>query len=230
MSIFKDIVTAIRGGVNEAGEAIVDSQALRILEQEIRDAENAIREAKGSLSKLKASEISLRKELKVVDEDIADYTAAARSALEKDNRDLAVEIASKIQDLTVSKTDLDERTSMLDEQVNKIHKVITQRQKQIGKNKIELQKAKTYQDLQKTQKAIAGAMPTNDSSAKRVQRALDRVKEKQSDFENKQEADQWLNDLENGSDLDAKIKAAGIGEQGTSANSILDDIEASMKK
>lgn len=230
MSIFKDIVTAIRGGVSEAGEAIVDSQALRILEQEIRDAENAIREAKGSLSKLKASEISLRKDLSVVNDDIADYTAAARSALEKDNRDLAVEIASKIQDLTVSKTDLDERTTLLDEQVNKIHKVITLRQKQIEKNKIELQKAKTYQDLQKTQKAIAGVMPSNDSGAKRVQRALDRVKDKQSDFENKQEADQWLADLENGSDLDAKISAAGIGEQGASANSILDDIEASMKK
>ncbi|PCH61854.1 MAG: hypothetical protein COC19_03950 [SAR86 cluster bacterium] len=230
MSIFKDIVTAIRGGASEAGEAIVDSQALRILEQEIRDAENGIREAKSSLSKLKASEISLRKDLNIVNEDIADYTASARSALEKGNRELAVEIASKIQDLTVSKTDLDERSSMLDEQVNRIHKVIVERQKQVEKNKIELQKAKTYRDLQKTQKTIAGALPSNDSSAKRVQRALDRVQKKQSDFDNKQEADQWLSDLENGSQLDDKIKAAGIGEQDSSANSILDEIEASMKK
>ena len=46
MGIFSKIITAIRGGATEVGEAIVDSQAMRILDQEIRDAGEDLRLAK----------------------------------------------------------------------------------------------------------------------------------------------------------------------------------------
>jgi len=50
MSIFKKIMTAIRGGASEAGEAIIDANATRIFEQEIRDAENHLTKAKRDLT------------------------------------------------------------------------------------------------------------------------------------------------------------------------------------
>ncbi|WP_053979718.1 PspA/IM30 family protein [Marinagarivorans algicola] len=226
MGFLRDIVTAVRGGLSEAGEAVVDSQALRILEQEIRDADAAINTAKISLSQLKAKEIGLAKQIHEIDVDIEDYTAKARAALAADKRDLARTIAEKIAELTGSKTDLKEQHDALEAQVNKIYQVIKVREKQKDKNRIELQKAKTYEDLQKTQVAVAAAMPTNDSSAKRVQRALDRVKQKQADTENQMSADQWLNDLEQGNDLDAQIAAAGLDSSKTSADDILAQLEA----
>ena len=61
MSILKNILTAIRGGASEVGEAVVDANAMRILGQEIRDAETAITQAKQSLTGLKASEIKLKR-------------------------------------------------------------------------------------------------------------------------------------------------------------------------
>jgi len=225
MRFLRDIVTAVRGGINEAGEAVVDSQALRILEQEIRDADAAINAAKVSLSQLKAKEIGLAKQINELDIDIEDYTAKARAALAAEKRDLALTIAEKIAELTESKTDLKEQHDALEVQVNKIYQVIKTREKQKDKNRLELQKAKTYADLQKTQVAVAAAMPTNDSSAKRVQRALDRVKQKQADTENQMSADQWLNDLEKGNDLDAQIAAAGLDDSKTSANDILAKLE-----
>ena len=42
MGVLKDLFAAVKGGANEVGEAIIDANAIRILEQEIRDAENAI--------------------------------------------------------------------------------------------------------------------------------------------------------------------------------------------
>ncbi len=230
MGILRDIVTAIRGGVSEAGEAIVDGQALRILEQEIRDAEEAIRKAKGSLAELKAKAIALSKQRGDIEADIADYTTKAKAALSSENRELATKIAEKIAELRTSKTDVEEQEVQLNEQVDKIYQIIKKREKQIEKNRIELQKAKTYEDLQKTQKAVADAMPTNDSSAKRVQRAMERVKKKQQDTENRMSADQWLADLEKGGDLDAEIAAAGIGETRSSADDILAELEADKGK
>ena len=38
MSILKDLFSAIKGNISNAGEAVVDSQAMTILEQEIREA------------------------------------------------------------------------------------------------------------------------------------------------------------------------------------------------
>lgn len=224
-NIFRDIVTAVRGGVSEAGEAIVDSQAIRILEQEVRDAEDGIASAKQNLAKLKAQEIKLSRQISDLDADIGDYTNKARSALEKDNEALARKIAEKIAELQSSKSDISGHQSELESQVSKIYGVIQQREKLIEKNKIELQKARTIEDLQKTKKAVAAAMPTNNSGAKRVQRAMERVKKKQEDFDNQEDADQWMLDMEKGADLDAEINAAGLGDKSTSA----DDILASLK-
>lgn len=225
MKFLRDIVTAVRGGVNEVGESIVDSQALRILEQEIRDAEEAIQNAKVSLSQLKAKEIGLAKKVHEMDTDINDYTAKAKAALAKENRELATKVAERIADLRTSKQEYVEQQSQLTTQVDKIYDVIKKREKQIERNRIELQKAKTYEDLQKTQKVVAAAMPTNDSGAKRVQRAMDRVKQRQAETENKMSADQWLADLEAGSDLDGELAAAGIGETKSSADDILAELE-----
>ena len=45
MSVWKKLVTALKGGATEAAEAVVDSQALRILDQEIRDAKEELRKS-----------------------------------------------------------------------------------------------------------------------------------------------------------------------------------------
>ena len=49
MNIWAKMITALRGGVNEAGEAIVDSQALRILDQEVRDSAEELKRSKDIL-------------------------------------------------------------------------------------------------------------------------------------------------------------------------------------
>jgi phage shock protein A len=54
MNIWSKMMTALRGGVSEAGEAIVDGQALRILDQEVRDASLALKDSKDSLTEIMA--------------------------------------------------------------------------------------------------------------------------------------------------------------------------------
>ena len=223
-NIFRDMVTALRGGASEVGEAIIDSQALRILEQEIRDAEDGIATAKQSLAKLKAQEIKLSRQIADIDTDLGDYTAKAKAALAGGNEDLARKIAEKIGELRASRNDIDSHQQELSVQVDKIYSVIQTREKHIQRNKIELQKAKTIEDLQKTKMAVAAAMPTNNNGAKRVQRAMERVKKKQEDFDNGLEADKWMAEMESGADLDAQISAAGIGGKSTT-----DDILAELK-
>ena len=226
MSILKDLFSAFKGNVNKAGEAVVDAQAMTILEQEIREAKEAIAKATTNIRNLKAQAIRFDKKSSELGEDIAEYTAKAKGALEQGNEDLARKVAEKIAQLSDDKSGVDVQAQELTAQTDRLYKLVKDREANIEKNKIELEKMKTYEQVQKTQSAVAAAMPTNDSGAKRVQRAMDRVKAKQQEAENKMDADQWLSDLEQGADLDAELAAAGLGSKGTSA----DDILASLKK
>ncbi len=226
MSILKDLFSAFKGNVNKAGEAIVDSQAMTILEQEIREAKDGIAKATVNIRNLKAQAIKFDKKSAELTEDIAEYTSKAKGALEQGNEDLARKVAEKIAELTDEKTGVDAQAEELTAQTDRLYKIVKEREATIEKNKIELEKLKTYEQVQKTQTAVAAAMPTNDSGAKRVQRAMERVKSRQAEAENKMDADKWLSDLEKGADLDAELAEAGLSSKGTSA----DDILASLKK
>ena len=56
MNVWSKMLTALRGGANEVGEAVVDSQALRILDQEIRDADVELRKSKEALAEIMAKQ------------------------------------------------------------------------------------------------------------------------------------------------------------------------------
>ena len=45
MSVWRKLVTAVKGGATEAAQTVVDSQAIRILEQEIREAKDELRKS-----------------------------------------------------------------------------------------------------------------------------------------------------------------------------------------
>ena len=105
MSILKDLLTALKGGANEIGEAIVDANAVRILEQEIRDAEAAIGNAKQSLTRMKSAEIRLKREVATLDADVADYERKALAALNAGEEALAAEVAERIAELETERSE-----------------------------------------------------------------------------------------------------------------------------
>ena len=99
MSIWAKVATAIRGGVNEAGEAIVDNQALRILDQEIRDADNELIKSKEALTSIIAKRKLADKKVESLKASMAEYEGYAIQALDKGDEDLATEIAEKIANI-----------------------------------------------------------------------------------------------------------------------------------
>ena len=77
MGIFNKIVTAIRGGATEAGQAVVDANAIRIFEQEIRDSKNAIEKGKRDLTGVMADKMKEERKVKELSADIEKYKSKA---------------------------------------------------------------------------------------------------------------------------------------------------------
>lgn len=211
MSILSNILTAVRGGASELGEAVVDANAMRILGQEIRDAEDAIGKAKQSLTNLKATEIKLKREVNTVQQDITDYESKAIQALEADNEGLAVEVAERIAELETDAEDKNSEHRELSAQVNKINSMIRAREKIIQKNKRELEKIKTVEQLQKATSTMSTNFAATNASEHRVSKALERVKNKQTNWEDRMAAGEWMTSSEQSDELDSRLKAAGIG-------------------
>ena len=102
MNIWSKMLTAVRGGVNEAGESIIDAQALRILDQEIRDASHELSLSKDGLASLIAQEKLASEKVANFQADIAENEKYILSALEKGEDELAHDLAVKVADLEVS--------------------------------------------------------------------------------------------------------------------------------
>ena len=226
MSVLKDLMQAIKGGANELGEAVVDANAVRILEQEIRDAETAISSAKQSLTRMKSSEIRLRRDLSTLSADVADYEQKAIAALNAGEEALAAEVADRIAQVEGEREDKAGEQAALNAEVNKIHAMIKARERTIQKNKRELDKVRTVRELQRATESISRNFAATGSKGHRVSQALDRVKAKQQNWQDRMEAGDWLEAQENVDDIDAKLKAKGIGGSGTAAGS---DVLARLK-
>ena len=211
MSILKDLLTALKGGANEIGEAIVDTNALRILEQEIRDAEAAIGGAKQSLTRMKSSEIRLKREVASLGTDMADYERKALAALDAGEDGLAAEVAERIAELEAERTEKAAEQAGLDAEIDKIHALIKARERTIQKNRRELDKVRTVRELQRTTESVSRNFAATGSSAHRVSKALERVKAKQQNWQDQMEAGEWMGAREAGDDLDTKLRARGIG-------------------
>ncbi len=229
MGIISDLFKAIKGGANEVGEAIVDTQAIRIYEQDIREAEDAIRKAKGSLTRLKSSEIALARKVRVIEDDIADYEQKAVSALDAANEALAIEIAERISSLEEELAPLNEELASLKRDVLGINKTIKNREKTIAKNKRELDKVKTVDLVQKTTKSISNNLAATNSTTNSVKRSLDRIKAKQQRHTDEMAAGEWLEEENSADDLDKKIKAAGLGGQSAGSSDVLARLKAKSK-
>ena len=85
MNVWAKMITALRGGVNEAGEAVVDIQALRILDQELRDAADELKQSKDSLAAIIAREKLSREKASRLKENIEEHEGYVMKALEKDD-------------------------------------------------------------------------------------------------------------------------------------------------
>ena len=226
MGVLRDMLTALRGGANEVGEAIVDANAVRILEQEIRDAETAIGSAKQSLTRMKSAEIKLKREIATLDADAADYEQKAVAALNAGEEALATEVAERIAELEADRTEKAGEQATLDTEVHKIHTMIKARERVIQKNKRELDKVRTVHELQRATESVSKNFAATGSSSHRVSKALERVKAKQEGWQDRMAAGDWLEDQEAGSDIDAKLRAKGIGDSAGGASDVLARLKA----
>jgi phage shock protein A len=177
--VLNKIWTALRGGVREMGDAIVDSNGMRIFEQEILDAKNSIEQAKRNLTEVMARKMQAERKVSQLSENITTHEGYAGKALDKGDEALALEVAGKIATLEVEKSEQLAIVTRLDGQVSQLKNHIKQAEKLIADHERELSIVRTTESVQKATEQVVENVAANNSTLNSARESLERIKQRQ---------------------------------------------------
>ncbi|MCZ6589571.1 MAG: PspA/IM30 family protein [Alphaproteobacteria bacterium] len=226
MSIWAKVATAVRGGVNEAGEAIVDSQALRILDQEIRDADNGLSKSKDALAGIIAKRKLADKKVESIKSSLAEFEGYAMQALDKDDESLATEIAEKMAGLETELLGEEGVAKSFADSEGQLRRAVAQTEANLKRLKRQVDTIKATEMVQRAQAAVAARHSGAGSSMRNAVDSLERLKAKQAERAAKFEAASELAGSTEEVSLDDKLKAAGIIGGGASGGDVLARLKA----
>jgi len=226
MSIWAKVATAIRGGVSEAGEAIVDNQALRILDQEIRDADSALGKSKEALTGIIAKRKLADKKVDSLKVSLTEYEGYAMQALDKGDDGLAIEIAEKIAGLEAELLGEEGMAKAFADSEAQLRKTVGQTQANLKRLKQQVDTVKATEIVQRSQAAVAAQHSGTGSSMRSALDSLERLKSKQAERAARFEAASELAESTEEVSLDTKLKAAGIVDGGAKGGDVLARLKA----
>ena len=118
---------------------------------------------------------------------------------------------------------------ILEGNANRLKELVKKSERQVAEYKRQLSMVKTTESVQKATSAITDNFSSSNSKLLSAKDSLERIKAKQQKFDDKMKAAELLDSEDSDSSLQAQLKAAGIGSQDNSANSVLARLKAKQK-
>jgi phage shock protein A len=226
MGILNKILTAFRGGATEVGQGIVDANSTRIFEQEIRDAEKHLTKAKRELTDVMAKEMQASREIDRLKRAISEHEGYASQALEKENETLALEIAEKIAMLDQELAEQQSANDSFSAHAARLKELVRKTERQLTDYQRQLSMVKTTESVQKATATITDSFASSNSKLLNAKDSLERIKARQQQFDDRLKASETLAEENSDKSLQAKLAEAGIGEQKSNANAVLERLKA----
>jgi len=229
MSILKKIMTAVRGGAREMGGLVVDANAVRIFEQEIREAQTHLRKAKYDLTDVMAKAMQASRQIQSLHHEIDEHEGFVVRAIEQSDEALALSISEKISGL---ETDLEEQREVqvtFSGQVEHLRSLVSKTERQIRKFERQLSMLKTTESVQKASAAIADNFAASSSKMHSARDSLARIKQRQQEKFDQMSAAEAVQAETMDESLTEKLRSAGMIQDKTSAKQVLARIKAGQR-
>ena len=219
MGFLSKLLTALRGAANEAGEAAVDKNAIRILDQELRDAEGANAKAKESLASIMGKKKVAEQRLDGLQADYDRRMEQVRTALDKGEEDLARDVASAVKQIEAQGHKEQEVIATYERTIEDLRSAIRDNDSRIDTIRREVDTVKANDALVRAEQAVASTNAGANSALGSAADILERIKSRQAETRARIEAANELAD--DGGSLDAKLAKAGITDQTSGTDDIL---------
>lgn len=223
MNVVNKIITALRGGMNEAGEAIVDAQALRILDQEIRDADAELKRSRDALASIIARQKLAEEKVARLRAAVEEHEGYALRALEQDDESLARDVAARIAALETELGAEEETARGFAASADELRATIRGAESDLSHMKRQVDVVRATEAVQRAQESVSERHGGNNAKLRTAMDSLERIRERQalraaSSRAAREVAGEAADD---GRSLDERLEAAGIKPAGASADAVL---------
>lgn len=205
MNIWSEMMTALRGGIDELGESMKTSQAIEILEQQIILITKELQLSKEHLAQSLIKQKQAEQQVKLIKAEIEKYESYAVKALEQDES-LALEVAEQIAILENEFAEQEIRVINGIKDCEKFRRVIRQAEQNLQRAKQQLDTVKASTNVQTVQESMSLHTEGSTTKLKTARDVLERLK-KQTNSEDAIKED-----------LQTKLLKAGIIGDGEEAN------------
>lgn len=216
--------SALKGHTNKALEDAADSQALTILDQQIREAKKEIQQCGQSLHSIAAKRKLSENKVGSLQADIDKYSRSAAEHAES-NRELALECAQRVGELEGLKSSEESILASYIKNEGTLKSNLATAKNNLRMLEQQVDQVKATEAVQKAQVAASTHFDGGNSKVKTALDSLERIKQKQAEKDAAIEAASELAELETGQDLDAKLRAAN-GSGSSSSEDMLAKILA----
>lgn len=223
MSVWRKLVTAVKGGATEAAQSVADSQAIRILEQEIREAKDELRKSDHARTQILAKCKLAQQKVDSLQASIEQYEAHARKAADTD-RQLALDCAQKVGDLRIEQDGEQKYLDQFKQSEKQLATNINQAKSNLKRLEQQVDMVKATESVQKAQVAVSSRHLGANSKMKTATESLSRIQDKQNLRNAELQAAEELATEESSDDLSKRLAEAGIAGGNTSADDELSRI------
>lgn len=209
MSVWRKLITAVKGGATEAAQSVADNQAIRILEQEIREAKDELRKSDHARTQILAKCKLAQQKVSNLQSSIEQYEAHARKAVDSD-RQLALDCAQKVADLKAEQEAEQKYLDQFKHSEKQLAANISQAKDNLRRLEQQVDMVKATESVQKAQVAVSSRHLGANSKMKTASESLQRIQEKQNLREAELQAAQELATDESSDELETRLAQAGI--------------------
>lgn len=222
MSILSKILTLFRGTANEAGQAVVDKNAIRILDQELRDSTAELARSKDELTKVMAQrQLSANRGSAMLTKR-KEYEGYVQGALAKGDENLAREVAVKLSDVERDLQSEAGNVQQMDTSIATLKTAIRDTETQLARLKQQINTVKATEAVQRAQSAVAARHSGANSKIGTALDSLERIKQRQEEQSARFEAAQQLQHESGDGDLQARLANAGLVNDPSNVDGILE--------
>jgi phage shock protein A len=233
--ILTKLWTAMRGAVNEAGEAAMDANATRILDQEIRDADNDLREAKVALAALMGKQSVEQRHLEEKQAKLEEYAGYIRQMIVKQKAAEAAGQTAEVARLNGLSQEVASRyaeqealikagTGVIAEygrNIEVLKQKVTTCEAAIRNLKQRADTVKAKQHVIRASAAVAAAHSGTNTHARSALDSLERIEQRQEESLARIDAANTLAAESNGEALEERLRKAGVIPGATAAHDVL---------
>ena len=209
-NILSDLFAAAKRLFTKTGEAVVDANAIEIIEQRMIDAQDELNNSNEQLANIMAKR-------KVVNDQINDKKAKMEehgkyisAAKEKGNMDLAREVATKYAEIESEVAVLQKTADAYDTNIKNIKERNKAADEVIKQSKTRIDMLKANEAMIDASAAVSDAHSGADSSLTKALETAERLEKAQQERMAQIDAASELAEEKNGTSLEKKLKEAGI--------------------